>query len=109
MKAVLCKTHGPPETLAVEELPAPTPGPAAGPPEPPMKAVLSKPHGPPETLAVEELPDPTPGPGEVVVDVAFASLNFFDTLIIENKYQLKPALPFSPGGELSGRVAAVGE
>jgi NADPH2:quinone reductase len=74
-----------------------------------MKAVLCKTHGPPETLVVEELPDPTPGPGEVVVDVAFASLNFFDTLIIENKYQLKPALPFSPGGELSGRVAAVGE
>ena len=74
-----------------------------------MKAVLCKTHGPPETLVVEELPDPAPGPGEVVVDVAFASLNFFDTLIVENKYQLKPALPFSPGGELSGRVAAVGE
>jgi NADPH2:quinone reductase len=74
-----------------------------------MKAVLCKTHGPPESLVVEDLADPTPGPGEVVVDVAFASLNFFDTLIIENKYQLKPELPFSPGGELSGRVAAIGE
>ena len=73
-----------------------------------MKAVLCKSHGPPETLVLEEVADPKPGPGEVVVDVAYASLNFFDTLIIENRYQLKPELPFSPGGELSGRVAAIG-
>ena len=73
-----------------------------------MKAVLCKTHGPPETLVLDEVADPKPGPGEVVVDVAYASLNFFDTLIIENRYQLKPELPFSPGGELSGRVAAIG-
>ena len=44
-----------------------------------------------------------------MVDVAVAALNFFDTLIIENKYQFKPPLPFSPGAEFAGRVSALGE
>jgi NADPH2:quinone reductase len=55
------------------------------------------------------MPDPTPAPGEVVVAPSRVALNFFDTLIIENKYQLKPEPPFSPGGEFSGRVVALGE
>ena len=74
-----------------------------------MRAVLCRAFGPPESLTVEELPDPVAGPGEVVVDVAVAALNFFDTLIIENKYQFKPPLPFSPGAEFAGRVSALGE
>lgn len=74
-----------------------------------MKAVLCKGFGPPESLVIEDLPDPTPGPGEAVVDITYVGLNFFDTLIIQNKYQLKPALPFSPASEFSGRVSAVGE
>ena len=74
-----------------------------------MKAVMCKGFGPPESLVVETLPDPTPGKGEVVVDVSFIGLNFFDTLIIQNKYQLKPALPFSPASEFAGRVSALGE
>lgn len=74
-----------------------------------MKAVMCKGFGPPESLVIEELPDPTPGPGEAVVDITYVGLNFFDTLIIQNKYQLKPALPFSPASEFSGRVSAVGE
>lgn len=73
-----------------------------------MKAVLCKTHGPPENLVVEDVEEPQPGAGEVVVDIAFTGLNFFDTLIIENKYQLKPPLPFSPGAEFSGKVSAVG-
>jgi NADPH:quinone reductase len=73
-----------------------------------MRAVLCRAYGPPETLSLEELPDPVPGPGEVLVEVAFAALNFFDTLIIENRYQLRPDLPFSPGAEFSGRVVATG-
>ena len=73
-----------------------------------MRAVLCEAYGPPETLAVRELPDPAPGPGEIAVDLSFAALNFFDTLQIENKYQFRPPLPFSPGGEFSGRVAALG-
>jgi NADPH2:quinone reductase len=73
-----------------------------------MRAVLCKAFGPPESLVVEDLPDPRPAEGEVVVDVAVAGMNFFDSLIIQNKYQFKPALPFSPGAELAGRVSAVG-
>src|SRR5262252_7644144 len=74
-----------------------------------MKAVLCKAYGPPETLVFEEVAEPVPGPGEVVVAVKAASVNFPDILIIENKYQLKPPLPFSPGSELAGVVAAVGD
>ena len=74
-----------------------------------MRAVLCREFGPPESLILETLPDPVPGPGEVVVEVACAALNFFDTLIIENRYQFKPRLPFTPGGELAGRVRALGE
>ena len=74
-----------------------------------MKAVLCKEFGPPETLVVEEVPSPVPGPGEVVVSMHAASVNFPDVLIIQNKYQVKPPLPFSPGSELSGVVKAVGD
>lgn len=73
-----------------------------------MKAVLCETLGPPETLVVRELPDPVPGPGEVTVKVRAAALNFFDSLIIEGKYQFKPELPFSPGAEFSGVIEAVG-
>jgi NADPH2:quinone reductase len=73
-----------------------------------MKAVLCKQYGPPESLTFEELPSPRPGPGEAVVAVRAASVNFPDVLIIQNKYQFKPPLPFSPGSELSGVVKEVG-
>lgn len=73
-----------------------------------MKAVLCRTHGLPDTLEVAELPTPEPGPGQVLVSVKAAGVNFPDTLIIQNKYQFKPALPFSPGGELAGTIAAVG-
>ena len=74
-----------------------------------MKAVLCKAYGPPESLVVEEVPSPVPGPGEVVVSVKAASVNFPDVLIIQNKYQFKPPLPFSPGSEIAGIVKAVGD
>ena len=51
---------------------------------------------------------PRPATGEALVEVAYAGLNFFDTLIIEGKYQVRPKPPFSPGGEFSGRVVALG-
>jgi NADPH2:quinone reductase len=73
-----------------------------------MKAVLCKQFGPPETLVVEDVVGPDAGVGEVVVSVHAAAVNFPDTLIIENRYQFKPALPFSPGGEVSGVVKSVG-
>ena len=74
-----------------------------------MKAVLCKAYGPPESLVVEELASPEPGPGEAVVTVKAASVNFPDVLIIQNKYQVKPPLPFSPGSEAAGVVKAVGD
>jgi NADPH2:quinone reductase len=74
-----------------------------------MKAVLCKAWGLPDTLVVEDLPDVTAGPGQVAIDVQAAGVNFPDVLIIQNKYQVKPALPFTPGSELSGVVRAVGE
>jgi NADPH2:quinone reductase len=74
-----------------------------------MKAVLCKQHGLPETLVVEDVPSPVPGPKQVLISVKACGVNFPDTLIIQNLYQFKPALPFSPGGELAGVVKAVGE
>ncbi|MGO9392654.1 NADPH:quinone oxidoreductase family protein [Rhodoblastus sp.] len=73
-----------------------------------MIAALCEKYGPPENLVLREMPDPAPSSGEVLIAPARVALNFFDTLIIENKYQLKPVLPFSPGGEFCGRVVALG-
>ncbi|HYD96892.1 MAG TPA: NADPH:quinone oxidoreductase family protein [Noviherbaspirillum sp.] len=74
-----------------------------------MKAIVCKSWGLPETLTVEDLPDVVPGPGQVAIDVHAAGVNFPDVLIIQNKYQFKPELPFTPGSELAGVVRAVGE
>jgi threonine dehydrogenase-like Zn-dependent dehydrogenase len=73
-----------------------------------MKALICPSLGPAENLVVTEVATPMPGDGEVLVEVAYAGLNFFDTLIIEGKYQVRPKPPFSPGAEFSGRVAALG-
>ena len=74
-----------------------------------MKAVLCKEYGPPEKLVIEDVPSPEPGKGQVVLEVHAAAVNFPDVLIIENKYQFKPPLPFSPGGEVAGKVIKIGE
>jgi len=74
-----------------------------------MRAVLCKELGPPESLTVEDIDDPVAGPGEVVVDMRAAGVNFPDVLIVQGKYQFKPDLPFSPGGELAGVISQVGE
>src|SRR5690242_5574776 len=74
-----------------------------------MKAVVCKQFGPPESLSLEDLPSPRPGAGEVVISVRAASVNFPDVLIIQNKYQFKPPLPFSPGSELAGTIKEIGE
>ena len=73
-----------------------------------MKALLCTRLGGPEDLSIETLPDPVPGPGQALVRVSAAALNFFDTLIIAGRYQVKPELPFSPGGEACGIVEALG-
>ncbi len=62
-----------------------------------------------EALAWTEQPTPEPGPGEVRIAIEAASLNFPDLLIVQNKYQMKPPLPFVPGSEYAGTVEAIGE
>ena len=74
-----------------------------------MKALLCTQFGPPDLLEYRDVPSPAAGPGEVVVSVKAASVNFPDVLIIENKYQFKPPLPFSPGSELAGVIKSVGD
>jgi len=73
-----------------------------------MRAVVCRAYGPPESLAVEDITPPVAGPGEVVIATKAASVNFPDVLIIQNKYQFKPPLPFSPGSELAGIIKSVG-
>ena len=73
-----------------------------------MKAVVCKAWGPPESLVVEDRAPLEAAPGMVVVSVKAANVKFSDTLIIANKYQTKPELPFVPGGEVAGVVKAVG-
>jgi NADPH:quinone reductase len=74
-----------------------------------MKALLCEHYGLPDTLVFKEVADPVPGPGQIVVDMKAAGVNFPDVLIIQNKYQFKPTLPFAPGSEMAGVVSAVGE
>jgi NADPH2:quinone reductase len=73
-----------------------------------MLAAVCEQFGPPEQLTLRDLPDPRPGPGEVLIAPTCVALNFFDTLIIQNRYQLKPDLPFSPGGEFCGKIIDLG-
>ena len=62
-----------------------------------------------DALQWKEMPTPQPGKGEVLIEIKAASLNFPDLLIVQNKYQMKPALPFVPGSEYAGVVQAVGD
>ncbi len=73
-----------------------------------MKAVLCTRICGPDDLELRDLPDPVAGAGEAVVRVRAAALNFFDTLIIAGKYQVKPSFPFSPASEFAGEVESVG-
>jgi NADPH2:quinone reductase len=74
-----------------------------------MKAVVCKAWGPPESLVIEDRPALVAAPGNVVISVKAANVKFSDTLIIANKYQTKPELPFIPGSEVAGVIKAVGE
>lgn len=73
-----------------------------------MRALIATSLAGLEGLAVQEVADPVPADDEVLIDVAYCGLNFFDTLIIRGQYQFKPEPPFSPGGELAGRIVALG-
>jgi len=74
-----------------------------------MRAILCKEYGPADKLVIKEVDSPEAKGSGVKVRVRAAGLNFPDTLIIEGKYQIKPPMPFSPGGEMAGEVIAVGE
>src|SRR5215470_20337102 len=74
-----------------------------------MKALMCTTLGPPENLHIEDLPSPRAGARQVVIDVKAAGVNYPDALIVQGKYQVKPPLPFAPGGELAGIVKETGE
>jgi NADPH2:quinone reductase len=72
-----------------------------------MRAVICRDYGPAEELVIGEMPAPEPGPGQILVEVVAAGVNFPDTLIIQNKYQRRAPVPFTPGSEVAGRVLRV--
>ena len=74
-----------------------------------MKAIVCKEFGPPSSLVYEDVDLPELKKSQILIDVHSAGVNFPDTLIIQDKYQVKPPLPFSPGGEISGVISATGE
>jgi NADPH2:quinone reductase len=74
-----------------------------------MKAIVCKEFGPPSSLVYEDVELPELKKSQIQIDVHSAGVNFPDTLIIQDKYQVKPPLPFSPGGEISGVISATGE
>jgi NADPH:quinone reductase len=74
-----------------------------------MRVAQISEFGGPEALGLEEVAEPKPGPGEVLIKVTAVGLNFFDTLVLRNKYQVTPPLPFSPGAEIAGTVEVAGQ
>ncbi|MFN2099937.1 NADPH:quinone oxidoreductase family protein [Altererythrobacter sp. MF3-039] len=74
-----------------------------------MRALRTHETGGPETLKLDEIDAPTPSKGQVLVDVKACAINYPDTLMIRDLYQFRPERPYSPGGEISGVVEAVGE
>jgi NADPH2:quinone reductase len=74
-----------------------------------MRRIVCKALAPLDQLVVDELDPLVAEPGRVVVDVAAAGVNFVDALIVQGLYQLKPATPFTPGGEVAGVISAVGD
>ncbi|MEH2511364.1 NADPH2:quinone reductase [Nitrobacteraceae bacterium AZCC 1564] len=73
-----------------------------------MKAILCSQFCGPDDLVLSDIPEPVAGPGEVVIAIKSAALNFFDLLMIQGKYQVKPPFPFSPAAEIAGVVESVG-
>jgi NADPH2:quinone reductase len=74
-----------------------------------MRAVICRAWGEVESLTIDDVPAPTPGPGQVLIDVKATGINFADSLMVAGRYQTRPPLPFSPGLEAAGVVAACGE
>jgi NADPH:quinone reductase len=74
-----------------------------------MKAVQLSRFGAPDVLKIIELPIPTPGPGEVLIRIRAAGINFFETLVRQNRYAVTPQLPIVPGVEVAGMVETLGD
>jgi NADPH2:quinone reductase len=74
-----------------------------------MRTVVCKQLGPLSDLVLEDGDRPTPGDGQVVVDVKAAGVNFVDGLLCQGQYQIKPPVPFYPGGEIAGEVSSIGD
>jgi NADPH2:quinone reductase len=74
-----------------------------------MRAVVCRELGTLDGVVVEEREAPVPGPGQVVVDVRAAGVNYVDGLICQGRYQMRPLVPYVPGGEIAGVVSAVGD
>jgi NADPH2:quinone reductase len=73
-----------------------------------MRVAQFSEFGGPQALRLEEVAEPRPGPGDVLIRVTAVGLNFFDTLLLRNQYQVSPPLPFSPGAEVAGTIEDVG-
>lgn len=73
-----------------------------------MRAVVCHQFGSLDELRIEELPSPVPNSHEVLIGVKASGVCFPDVLMVEGKYQIKPALPFTPGLEMSGMIKSVG-
>src|SRR3979411_422770 len=73
-----------------------------------MKAILCSQYCGPDDLELTDVPEPVAGPGEAVIAIKSAGLNFFDLLMIQGKYQIKPPFPFSPAAEVAGVIESVG-
>jgi NADPH2:quinone reductase len=74
-----------------------------------MRRVVCRELAPPDRVDIEDVDPSVARPGEVVVDVRAAGVTFADALIVQGKYQVKPPLPFTPGTEIAGEIAAVGD
>ena len=73
-----------------------------------MRAMVVDEWCEPRDMKLRELPDPEPKAGQVAIDVRAIGCNFFDILMAQGKYQVRPPLPFSPGGEVAGTVRSIG-
>ena len=73
-----------------------------------MRVAQFSEFGGPQALRLEEVTAPSPGPDDVLIKVTAVGLNFFDTLLLRNKYQVSPPLPFSPGAEIAGTIEDLG-
>jgi NADPH2:quinone reductase len=73
-----------------------------------MRVAQFSEFGGPQALRLEEVAEPSAGPGDLLIKVTAVGLNFFDTLILRNRYQVSPTLPFSPGAEIAGSIEGLG-